>query len=108
LIWLLQVTVMVSFAVLLVVGAWGVAQVKDGLDLTDIVPRDTTEFQFLDAQEKYFGFYNIYAVTKVRDTRIQCSDQNRSDYFCKTKPPDHWACEVLVSHLLIKSVGLRE
>ena len=61
----LQVTVIVSFLVLLVAGSWGVTQVKDGLDLTDIVPRETTEFQFLKAQEQYFGFYSIYAVTKV-------------------------------------------
>ena len=61
----MQVTVVVSFLVLLLVGAWGVAQVRDGLDLTDIVPRDTPEFSFLDAQAQYFGFFSIYAVTKV-------------------------------------------
>lgn len=59
-----KVTVVVSFLVLLVVGAWGVAQVRDGLDLTDIVPRGTPEFSFLEAQTQYFGFYSIYAVTK--------------------------------------------
>nr|KAG5702217.1 hypothetical protein BaRGS_033929 [Batillaria attramentaria] len=58
------VTVVVSFLVLLMVGAWGVAQVRDGLDLTDIVPRDTPEFSFLEAQTQYFGFYSIYAVSK--------------------------------------------
>lgn len=60
--------VIVTFLVLLVVGAWGVAQMQDGLDLTDVVPRDTTEYSFLEAQAKYFGFYSIYAVTKVRIT----------------------------------------
>ncbi|KAK7100530.1 hypothetical protein V1264_023464 [Littorina saxatilis] len=59
-----KVTVVVSFVVLLIVGAWGVAQVRDGLDLTDIVPRDTPEFSFLEAQAQYFGFYSVYAVTK--------------------------------------------
>ncbi|KAK7490526.1 hypothetical protein BaRGS_00018312 [Batillaria attramentaria] len=59
-----KVTVVVSFLVLLMVGAWGVAQVRDGLDLTDIVPRDTPEFSFLEAQTQYFGFYSIYAVSK--------------------------------------------
>lgn len=60
-----QVTVVVAFLVLLVVGVWGLAQVKDGLDLTDVVPRDTTEYNFLEAQAKYFGFYSVYAITQV-------------------------------------------
>ncbi|XP_076440508.1 protein patched homolog 1-like isoform X2 [Babylonia areolata] len=59
-----KVMVMMSFGVMLVVGAWGVAQVKDGLDLTDIVPKGTPEYSFLEAQAQYFGFYGIYAVTK--------------------------------------------
>ncbi|XP_076462162.1 protein patched homolog 1-like [Babylonia areolata] len=59
-----KVTVVCTFLVLLLAGAWGVAQVRDGLDLTDIVPKDTSEFKFLDAQAQYFGFYNFYAVTK--------------------------------------------
>ena len=52
------------FLVPLILGIWGTAQVKDGLDLTDVVPRETKEFKFLEAQSKYFGFYNIYAITQ--------------------------------------------
>ena len=64
----------VSFLVVMVVGAWGVAQVRDGLDLTDIVPKDTPEYRFLEAQAQYFGFYSIYAVTKVgQDLGDVCS-----------------------------------
>ncbi|CAL1543201.1 unnamed protein product, partial [Lymnaea stagnalis] len=59
-----KVTVITTFLVFLILGAWGTAQVKDGLDLTDVVPRDTAEFQFLQAQSKYFGFYSINAVTQ--------------------------------------------
>ena len=40
---------------------------RDGLDLTDIVPRGTNEHRFLEAQSQYFGFYNFYAVTKVKN-----------------------------------------
>ena len=53
------------FSALLGFGVFGTVKVKDGLDLTDIVPRDTNEFNFLASQSKYFGFYNMYAVTKV-------------------------------------------
>ncbi|XP_066986955.1 protein patched [Macrobrachium rosenbergii] len=44
--------------------AWGVSNVEDGLDLTDVVPRSAPEFAFLSAQQKYFGFYNMFAVTQ--------------------------------------------
>ena len=55
----------IFFVVVLIIGSWGTAQVKDGLDLTDVVPRGTNEYDFLVKQSKYFGFYNIYLVTKV-------------------------------------------
>lgn len=58
---------MALFLVILILGAWGTAQVKDGLDLTDVVPRQTPEFEFLQAQSKYFGFYSINLVTQVRN-----------------------------------------
>ena len=45
-------------------GVWGVTKVTDGLDLTDVVPRDTSVYRFLKAQDSYFGFYNMYAVTR--------------------------------------------
>ncbi|ESO92335.1 hypothetical protein LOTGIDRAFT_71238, partial [Lottia gigantea] len=59
-----KVFVMVFFFLFFIIGIWGTAQVKDGLDLTDIVPRDTQQFRFLEAQSNYFGFYNMYAVTQ--------------------------------------------
>ncbi|XP_052102126.1 protein patched homolog 1-like [Mytilus californianus] len=59
-----KVFTIVGFLVLLFIGIYGTAQVKDGLDLTDVVPKDTNEYKFLKAQSKYFGFYNVYMVTK--------------------------------------------
>ena len=53
------------FAVLSVVSFVGIVRIRDGLDITDIVPRGTNEHSFLDAQSQYFGFYNFYAVTQV-------------------------------------------
>ena len=35
----------------LIAAAWGVMQLKDGLNLTDVVPRNTAEFSFLQAQQ---------------------------------------------------------
>ena len=55
---------LLSFLVLIVVSMFGIIHVNDGLDLTDIVPRNTMEHQFLNYQQKYFSFFNIFAVTK--------------------------------------------
>ena len=60
-----QITTIVVFLVFLVLCIVGVSRVKEGLDLTDVVPKNTNEYRFLEAQSKYFGFYNFYAVTKV-------------------------------------------
>ena len=60
-----------GFIVLLILGIVGTVRVKDGLDITDVVPRQTTQYSFLQAQSKYFGFYNFYAVTQVG---ISCVD----------------------------------
>merc|ERR1719195_1398451 len=56
-------TILVAVA-LLVASAYGINKVEDGLDLTDVVPRNTSVWSFLKAQDQYFGFYNMYAVTK--------------------------------------------
>lgn len=52
------------FVAVFIASLWGVSQVKDGLDLTDIVPQETNEHAFLKAQGNYFGFYDMYAVTQ--------------------------------------------
>ncbi|XP_071538022.1 protein patched [Panulirus ornatus] len=54
----------VGLIVSVAAAAWGVSRVEDGLDLTDIVPRHTPEYAFLSAQQRYFGFYNMFAVTQ--------------------------------------------
>merc|ERR1719195_1052122 len=50
--------------VLLAASAYGINKVEDGLDLTDVVPRNTSVWRFLQAQDEYFGFYDMYAVTQ--------------------------------------------
>ncbi|XP_014243671.1 protein patched [Cimex lectularius] len=53
----------ILFIVVLIISVWGLLRITDGLDLKDIVPQDTNEHEFLNAQTKYFGFYNMYAVS---------------------------------------------
>nr|BBF90244.1 patched protein [Eptatretus burgeri] len=65
--WLLlrktKAVVISLFLCLLMVCLYGTTRVRDGLDLTDIVPRGTREHAFLSAQAAYFSFYNVYLVT---------------------------------------------
>ena len=37
--------------------------VRDGLDMTDVVPRNSTEHKFVTAQLQYFSIYPMYLVT---------------------------------------------
>ena len=46
------------------VTVFGIFQVKDGLDISDVVPKGTKTSDFLEARNKYFSFYDIAIVTK--------------------------------------------
>jgi patched 1 protein len=59
-----KVFTIVTCVALTSAGIWGLTKVTDGLDLTDVVPRDTSVYRFLKAQDSYFGFYNMFAVTQ--------------------------------------------
>ncbi|XP_069555654.1 protein patched homolog 1 isoform X1 [Brachyistius frenatus] len=62
-----KVVVIVLFLCLLGVSLYGTTQVRDGLELTDIIPRETSEYDFIGAQFKFFSFYNMYVVTQRAD-----------------------------------------
>ncbi|GAB1608434.1 protein patched homolog 1-like [Argonauta hians] len=59
-----KVFTFVVFIIITLIGIYGITLVEDGLELTDIVPHGTAEYNFLEAKSKYFGFYNFFAVTK--------------------------------------------
>ncbi|NXL61970.1 PTC1 protein, partial [Chordeiles acutipennis] len=62
-----KIVVIFLFLGLLGLSFYGTTRVRDGLDLTDIVPRETREYDFIAAQFKYFSFYNMYIVTQKAD-----------------------------------------
>ncbi|XP_061881712.1 protein patched homolog 1 [Entelurus aequoreus] len=62
-----KVVVIALFLCLLGVSLYGTTQVRDGLELTDIVPRETSEYDFIGTQFKFFSFYNMYVVTQRAD-----------------------------------------
>ncbi len=59
-----KVLTVILFILLLLISVWNITKIVDGLELADIVPQSTNEHGFLAAQEKYFGFYNMYAITQ--------------------------------------------
>ncbi|XP_063769817.1 protein patched homolog 1 isoform X1 [Pseudophryne corroboree] len=62
-----KVVVIFVFLALLGVSLYGTTCIRDGLDLTDIVPRETQEYDFFATQFKYFSFYHMYVVTQKAD-----------------------------------------
>jgi patched 1 len=59
-----KTVVMMALIAVLVLSGLGVTRLRDGLELTELVPGETDEHSFLSAQNEYFGFYSMYAVTQ--------------------------------------------
>lgn len=53
-----------SIVALLGSSGYATLKLQDGFELTDLIPRNTTEYNFISAQSKLFGFYHIFAVTQ--------------------------------------------
>ncbi|XP_058979496.1 protein patched-like isoform X1 [Musca domestica] len=56
--------VITSFVGTVIFSLYASTKLQDGLDLIDLVPKDTNEYKFLNAQTSMFGFYSMYAVTQ--------------------------------------------
>lgn len=50
--------------VLLGTGIAGLTQIVLGLELSDVLPKGTAPAAFLEARERYFSFYPMFAVLK--------------------------------------------
>lgn len=55
---------MLCFAGLMGYSLHNAMKLEDGLDLFDMVPKNTNEHEFLKVQSKMFSFYNMFAVTQ--------------------------------------------
>ncbi|XP_037825541.1 protein patched [Lucilia sericata] len=56
--------VVMSFVGTVIFSLYCSTKLQDGLDLIDLVPKETNEYKFLNAQTSMFGFYSMYAVTQ--------------------------------------------
>ncbi|XP_038624067.1 protein patched homolog 1 isoform X3 [Tachyglossus aculeatus] len=78
--------VLLLSAGLLGASLYGTTRVRDGLDLTDVVPRGSGEHDFVAAQFRYFSFYNAYVVTRAADyPRVQPLLYRLHDTFRRVK-----------------------
>lgn len=59
-----QSLVILSFLCLSAFGFWGSARVEYGSILPDVIPADTTEYEFLRLQDRYFATFRIFANAK--------------------------------------------
>lgn len=55
---------MLVFAGVMGYSVFSAMKLQDGLDLFDLVPKNTNEHKFLNVQSNMFGFYNMFAVTQ--------------------------------------------
>ncbi|XP_068147159.1 protein patched [Drosophila tropicalis] len=53
-----------GFLSALIFSLYASTRLQDGLDIIDLVPKESQEHKFLDAQTRLFGFYSMYAVTQ--------------------------------------------
>jgi hypothetical protein len=60
----LKISTLCIAIVLTGIGFYGIVHLKEGLNMQEVVPRNTTAYEFLKAQDAYFGFYHMYAVTQ--------------------------------------------
>lgn len=54
----------ISIIALLASSIYATLKLQDGFELTDLIPINTSEYNFIRAQSTSFGFYNIFAVTQ--------------------------------------------
>ncbi|CAB3986668.1 patched homolog 1-like, partial [Paramuricea clavata] len=59
-----KVVILFLFAIIFSISIYGCIQVKDGVDVTDVVPKGTKLAEFLEARNEYFSFYDIFIITK--------------------------------------------
>eukprot|EP00794_Sanderia_malayensis_P007816 gene7816-8662_t len=59
-----KIAVIFMLAIFLGICAYGAIQVKDGLDVAEMVPKASAEHAFVTSRFSYFSFYQMHAVTK--------------------------------------------
>lgn len=62
---LIRALIVISFICLVAFGVMGTMRLEDGLELSDLIPKGSNEYEYLRHQQRYFGMYRIFAVTQA-------------------------------------------
>jgi hypothetical protein len=46
-------------------GLYGVWRLEDGLELSDVLPKQTAAYEFIVAREEYFSFYPMNVIVRA-------------------------------------------
>ncbi|OQR76821.1 protein patched-like, partial [Tropilaelaps mercedesae] len=61
----IRALVVLSFIGLIAFGLWGTMHLEDGLELSELIPTGSDEYEYLQYQQRYFRTYRIFAVTQA-------------------------------------------
>uniref|UniRef100_A0A914XVY2 SSD domain-containing protein n=1 Tax=Plectus sambesii TaxID=2011161 RepID=A0A914XVY2_9BILA len=75
-----KIGIIVFCTVLLGAGIMGLSQIVLGLELSDVLPKGTAPAAFLEAREKYFSFYPMFAVVKGPDVDFPAMQHKIEEY----------------------------
>jgi len=64
---LIKGVIVALFVCIFGLAIYGATVVEDGLNLVDVLPKDTPEYGFVNSTLSYFAFYDIYICTKQMD-----------------------------------------
>ena len=59
--------IIILFVCVFVLSIYGASTVEDGLNLVDVLPKNTPEFGFVNSSLAYFAFFDIYINTEEMD-----------------------------------------
>ena len=62
--YIIKTVIIILFICIFALSIYGASTVEDGLNLVDVLPRDTPEYGFVNSTLTYFAFYDIYINTK--------------------------------------------
>lgn len=62
-----KATVLVLCAIQLILATYGTMKINKGLELADMLPKNTTQHEYMVKRQKYFSYYKIYVITRSNE-----------------------------------------
>lgn len=65
--YIIKGVIIIMFVCIFGLSIYGASTVEDGLNLVDVLPKDTPEYGFVNSTLTYFAFFDVYINTKEMD-----------------------------------------